>query len=71
MTQGPLNTEGAFLASQLEKVNQADVPKCYFPQKEKKTENPTFLARHEAIPYSAHKLVMVANLIAGKHVYDA
>ena len=71
MTQGPLNNEAAFLASQLEKVNAAEVPKCYFPQKEKKPENPTSFARHEGIPYSAHKLVMVANLISGKHVYDA
>jgi len=71
VTQGPLNTENAFLSAQLEKVNQVDLPKCYFPGTEKKTDNPTFKAKQEAIPYSAHKLVMVANLIAGKHVYDA
>ena len=55
----------------MEKVNQTEIPKCYFPQTENKVENPTVMARHIGIPYSAHKLVMVANLIAGKQAFDA
>ena len=55
----------------MDKVNQVDLPKCFFPGSVEKIVNPTFFARRIDISYSAHKLVMVANLIAGKHVYDA
>lgn len=69
--QGALLTDEAFLAAQLEKVNTADVPKSFFPGAIEKVENPTWLARRLDIPYSAWKLLMAANLIRGKHVYDA
>jgi len=33
--------------------------------------NPTWIARKNNIDYSAYKLMCVANLIKGKHIYDA
>jgi len=44
---------------------------CYFPDAYKAVENPTWTARKNEIPYSAWKLMTVANLITGKHIYDA
>lgn len=43
----------------------------YFPDAYKAVENPTWTARKNNIDYSSWKLMSVANLIRGKHIYDA
>jgi hypothetical protein len=47
------------------------VPMAYFPAENKPVDNPVWTARKNNIPYSAWKLMSVANLITGKHLYDA
>jgi ribosomal protein L22 len=37
----------------------------------KQPENPSWIARKHNIGYSAYKLMSVANLITGKHLYEA
>lgn len=46
-------------------------PIAYFPEAYKPVQNPTWIARKHNIDYSAWKLMSVANLIKGKHIYDA
>ena len=46
-------------------------PDAYFPAAYQAVENPTWIARKYNIKYSAWKLMSVANLITGKHSYDA
>lgn len=58
------------LAQQLATIPEA-TPETYFPDAYKAAENPTWVARKLNIPYSAWKLMAVANLITGKHIYDA
>ena len=46
-------------------------PACYFPDAYKAVPNPTWTARKNNISYSSYKLMCVANLITGKHLFDA
>ena len=46
-------------------------PECYFPAEHIQPPNPTWIAKKLDIPYSSIKLMAVANLITGKHIYDA
>lgn len=52
-------------------VYPKSTPIAYFPAAYKVAPNPTWIARKNNIDYSAYKLMCVANLIKGKHIYDA
>jgi hypothetical protein len=65
----PEVSEAALLQEKLE--NMPEQPACYFPDAYKAVPNPTWTARKNNISYSAYKLMSVANLITGKHLFDA
>ena len=62
-------SEADLLQQKLDSMKVA--PPCYFPEAFKPADNPTWTARKNDIDYSAWKLMSVANLITGKHIYDA
>lgn len=58
------------LQSELNKMPE-ELPMTYIPAAYVPAVNPTWTARKNEVDYSAWKLMSVANLITGKHIYDA
>ena len=69
VSQAPLYTPETLIDEKLSKLKQP--PECYFPNEFVPPPNPIWIARKLGIHYSSYKLMAVANLITGKHIYDA
>ena len=63
-------TGSNLLDEKLQKIEPA-YPVCYFPHMYPKEENPTWTARKNDMKYSGWKLMAVAKVIQGKHLFDA
>ena len=53
------------------KKEVAKIPFCFFDEEYETVEGPTAICNRNGIRHSVHKLSNMAQMINGKHIYDA